>query len=107
MLLGAVFLSNLPSAIASSSGMRKSRSIKCLHHHSMTLGHDCVTASCVGGYMFLVSLPAAAKASCLLWLLAASSRCSLTDVPGGFQGRDHGLRLLPPYGSRAPLGLAI
>lgn len=35
VLLGAVFLSNLPAAIASSSGMRKGRSFSCLHRDSV------------------------------------------------------------------------
>ena len=61
VLLGAVFLSNLPSAIASSAGMRKAGRSNAYIAIAWTLVTIACTVSCVVGYLFLGSLPDAGK----------------------------------------------
>jgi ZIP family zinc transporter len=79
VLLGAVFLSNLPSAIASSSGMRKAGRSTAYIVISWTLVAVACTASCVAGYFFLGSLPDAGK-SFMLALAAGGILAMLSDT---------------------------
>ena len=79
VLLGAVFLSNLPSAIASSSGMRKAGRSNAYIALAWTLVTIACTASCVAGYMFLGSLPDSGK-SFMLALAAGGILAMLADT---------------------------
>jgi len=79
VLLGAVFLSNLPSAIASSTGMRKSGRSNAYIAIAWTLVTIVCTASCVAGFMFLGSLPDAGK-SFMLALAAGGILAMLADT---------------------------
>jgi ZIP family zinc transporter len=79
VLLGAVFLSNLPSAIASSSGMRKAGRSNAYIALAWTLVTIACTASCVAGFLFLGSLPDAGK-SFMLALAAGGILAMLADT---------------------------
>ena len=57
VLLGAVFLSNLPEAIASTVGMRRSGRSNAYIVVAWTLVTLLCIASCVAGYAFLAGLP--------------------------------------------------
>ena len=79
VLLGAVFLSNLPSAIASSSGMRKSGRSNAYIAIAWTLVTIACTASCIAGYLFLGALPDSGK-SFMLALAAGGILAMLSDT---------------------------
>jgi ZIP family zinc transporter len=79
VLLGAVFLSNLPSAIASSSGMRKAGRSNAYIALAWTLVSIACTASCVAGFLFLGNLPDAGK-SFMLALAAGGILAMLADT---------------------------
>jgi ZIP family zinc transporter len=79
VLLGAVFLSNLPSAIASSAGMRKAGRSNTYIALAWTLVTIACTASCVAGFLFLGSLPHAGK-SFMLALAAGGILAMLADT---------------------------
>jgi ZIP family zinc transporter len=79
VLLGAVFLSNLPAAIASSSGMRKAGRSNAYIALAWTLVTVACTASCVAGYAFLGGLPDAGK-SFMLALAAGGILAMLADT---------------------------
>ncbi len=79
VLLGAVFLSNLPGAIASTVGMRQSgRSGAYIAVAWMLVAVAC-TLSCVAGYALLADLPDAGK-SFLLALAAGGILAMLSDT---------------------------
>lgn len=79
VLLGAVFLSNLPAAIASSSGMRKAGRSPAYIAIAWTLVTVACTVSCVTGYLFLGSLPDAGK-SFMLAFAAGGILAMLADT---------------------------
>jgi ZIP family zinc transporter len=79
VLLGAVFLSNLPSAIASAAGMRKAGRSGAYIMLAWTLVTIACTLSCVAGYMFLGSLPHAGK-SFMLAFAAGGILAMLADT---------------------------
>jgi zinc transporter, ZIP family len=79
VLLGAVFLSNLPSAIASSSGMRKAGRSNLYIVSAWTLVAIACTASCVAGFLFLGTLPDSGK-SFMLALAAGGILAMLADT---------------------------
>jgi zinc transporter, ZIP family len=79
VLLGAVFLSNLPSAIASSAGMRKAGRSNLYIATAWALVMIACTASCVAGYLFLGSLPDSGK-SFMLALAAGGILAMLADT---------------------------
>jgi len=79
VLLGAVFLSNLPGAIASTVGMRQTgRSATYIIVAWSLVGIAC-TASCVLGYVLLADIPAAGE-SFLLALAAGGILAMLADT---------------------------
>ena len=79
VLLGAVFLSNLPGAIASTVGMKQAgRSGGYIAIAWLIVGIACV-ASCVAGYALLADLPQAGK-SFLLALAAGGILAMLSDT---------------------------
>ena len=79
VLLGAVFLSNLPGAIASTVGMIQSGRSKLYIVVAWTLVAIACTASCVAGYALLADLPDAGK-SFLLALAAGGILAMLSDT---------------------------
>lgn len=86
VLLGAVFLSNLPGAVASTIGMRQEgRSTAYIAIAWTLVGLACV-ASCVAGYAFLSGLPSAGQGF-MLALAAGGILAMLADTmfPEAFQ----------------------
>jgi len=79
VLLAAVFLSNLPSAIASSAGMRKAGRSTAYIVIAWSLVSVACTLSCVAGYLFLGSLPDSGK-SFMLALAAGGILAMLADT---------------------------
>jgi ZIP family zinc transporter len=79
VLLAAVFLSNLPSAIASSAGMRKSGRSTAYIISAWALVAVACTLSCVAGFLFLGSLPDSGK-SFMLALAAGGILAMLADT---------------------------
>jgi ZIP family zinc transporter len=79
VLLGAVFLSNLPGAIASTVGMRQSGRSKTYVVLAWTLVAIACTLSTVAGYALLADLPDTGK-SFLLALAAGSILAMLADT---------------------------
>jgi ZIP family zinc transporter len=79
VLLGAVFLSNLPSALASSVGMRKAGRSNAYIAVAWSVVTIVCTASCVAGFLFLGSLPDAGK-SFMLALAAGGILAMLADT---------------------------
>lgn len=79
VLLGAVFLSNLPGAIASTVGMKQSgRSTAYIVLAWLLVAVAC-TASCVAGYVLLAGIPGYAKGF-LLALAAGGILAMLSDT---------------------------
>jgi ZIP family zinc transporter len=79
VLLAAVFMSNLPSAIASSAGMRKAGRSTAYIITAWSLVSVACVASCVAGYFFLGALPDAGK-SFMLALAAGGILAMLADT---------------------------
>ena len=79
VLLGAVFLSNLPGAIASTVGMVQSGRSNTYVAVAWTLVAIACTLSCVAGYALLADLPASGK-SFLLALAAGGILAMLADT---------------------------
>lgn len=79
VLLAAVFLSNLPSAIASSAGMRKAGRSTVYIVTAWALVAIACTLSCVAGFLFLGSLPDPGK-SFMLALAAGGILAMLADT---------------------------
>lgn len=79
VLLGAVFLSNLPAAIASSTAMRKAGRSNVYIALAWTIVTIACTASCVMGFLFLGGLPDAGK-SFMLALAAGGILAMLADT---------------------------
>ncbi|WP_299819808.1 hypothetical protein [uncultured Jannaschia sp.] len=86
VLLGAVFLSNLPGAIASTVGMRKEGRSTTYIVVAWSLVALACTASCVLGFALLAGLPPAAQ-SFILALAAGGILAMLADTmfPEAFQ----------------------
>jgi ZIP family zinc transporter len=79
VLLAAVFLSNLPSAIASSAGMRKAGRSTAYIVIAWALVAVACTLSCIAGFLFLGSLPDPGK-SFMLALAAGGILAMLADT---------------------------
>ncbi|MBZ6379151.1 hypothetical protein B5C34_09215 [Pacificimonas flava] len=79
VLLGAVFLSNLPGAIASTVGMKQAGRSGTYIAVAWLLVAILCTASCVGGYALLAGIPDYAK-SFLLALAAGGILAMLADT---------------------------
>jgi ZIP family zinc transporter len=79
VLLGAVFLSNLPGAIASTVGMRQAGRSSTYIIVAWTIVAIACTASCVAGYALLADLPQADR-SFLLALAAGGIIAMLSDT---------------------------
>ena len=79
VLLGTVFMSNLPGAIASTVGMRQSGRSAAYVIVAWSIVAIACTASCVAGYALLADLPAAGK-SFLLALAAGGILAMLADT---------------------------
>ena len=107
VLLGAVFLSNLPSAIASSVGMRKAGRSNAYIAVAWTLVTVACTASCVAGYAFLGSLPDPGK-SFMLALAAGGILAMLADTmfPEAFRDGGPWVALATTVGFACAFGLS-
>lgn len=79
VLLGAVFLSNLPGAIASTIGMRQAGRSPTYIAVAWAIVAIACTAACVGGYALLADLPEAGE-SFLLALAAGGILAMLSDT---------------------------
>jgi len=79
VLLGAVFLSNLPGAIASTVGMKQAGRSPLYIAVAWIIVAIACTASCVAGYALLADLPQAGK-SFLLALAAGGILAMLSDT---------------------------
>lgn len=79
VLLGAVFLSNLPEAIASTTGMRQAGRSKTYIVIAWALVMTACIASTVAGYALLANLPAEGK-SALLAFAAGGILAMLSDT---------------------------
>lgn len=79
VLLGAVFLSNLPGAVASTVGMKQAGRSTLYIVIAWSLVAIACTASCVAGYYLLADLSAAGK-SFLLALAAGGILAMLADT---------------------------
>jgi ZIP family zinc transporter len=107
VLLGAVFLSNLPAAIASSSGMKKAGRSTAYIVIAWTLVAVACTASCIAGYLFLGGLPDAGK-SFMLALAAGGILAMLSDTmfPEAFRDGGPWVALATTIGFACAIGLS-
>ncbi len=107
VLLGAVFLSNLPSAIASSTGMRKAGRSNAYIVIAWTLVTIACTISCVAGFLFLATLPEAGK-SFILALAAGGILAMLADTmfPEAFREGGPWVALATTVGFASAFGLS-
>ena len=99
VLLGAVFLSNLPSAIASSAGMRKAGRSNAYIAIAWSLVSIACTISCVAGFVFLAGLPDSGK-SFMLALAAGGILAMLADTmfPEAFRSGGPWVALATTFG---------
>ena len=104
VLLGAVFLSNLPGAITSTVGMRQSGRSKTYVALAWALVAIACTLSTVGGYALLADLPDTGK-SFLLALAAGSILAMLSDTMFPEAFRDGGVALATTAGFAVALML--
>lgn len=102
VLLGAVFLSNLPGALASTAGMVKEGRSRAYIVVVWSLVAVACTASCVAGYALLSDLPAAGQ-SFMLALAAGGILAMLADTMFPEAFRDGG----PWVALAATFGFAV
>ncbi len=107
VLLGAVFLSNLPGAIASTVGMQKEGRSTAYIVIAWSLVALACTASCVLGFTLLAGLPLAAQ-SFILALAAGGILAMLSDTmfPEAFQTGGPWVALAATFGFAAAFLLA-